>query len=123
MKGKITLIFGAVLVLLLVAAAMAFSFKGNTPADGKNYDAFAQCLTERGAAMYGAEWCSHCQNQKRMFGESFRFVNYVECTEEIRTCTEKGIQGFPTWVFADNSRLEGEQSFAALAAKSGCPLP
>lgn len=122
MKGKFALIFGAVLVLFLIAAALAFSFGKKSPT-GKNYDEFARCLATRGVTMYGASWCSHCQNQKLQFGDAFRFVNYVECTQEIKLCTEKNIQGFPTWDFDGGERLVGEQSLEKLSAQSGCPLP
>lgn len=122
MKNKFALIFGSVLVLFLIVAALSFLFKGKN-APEKNYDEFARCLAVKGATMYGASWCSHCQNQKLKFGDAFRFINYVECTKEIKLCTEKNIQGFPTWDFEGGERLVGEQSLQKLAAQSGCPLP
>ena len=37
-------------------------------------------LREAGAKMYGAFWCSHCQEQKQAFGaEAQRDLPYVEC--------------------------------------------
>ena len=30
-------------------------------------DQFALCLGDKGAVFYGAFWCPHCQNQKKMF--------------------------------------------------------
>lgn len=61
-------------------------------------DAFAKCLTEKGWAMYGAEWCSHCKSQKEMFGDSFQYIKYVECPDNIQFCLDKGINGYPTWL-------------------------
>ncbi|MEI7513255.1 MAG: thioredoxin domain-containing protein [bacterium] len=88
------------------------------------YDAFAQCLAEKKITMYGAVWCSHCQAQKKEFGSSFKYVNYVECPENTKICSEKGIEGFPTWLNEDGSKkLVGEQSFEKLAEMSGCTLP
>lgn len=86
-------------------------------------DEFARCLTAKGAVMYGAYWCPHCQKQKAMFGDAVKFLNYVECTEEPEKCTNAGIQAFPTWLFAGGIRLVGTQSFEALAGASGCALP
>ncbi len=88
-----------------------------------NLDAFAQCLAGKEAAMYGADWCPHCQNEKRAFGNSFKFIPYVECPADPRRCLAAGIAGYPTWIFSDGRRLEGEQGLAGLAAASGCPLP
>ena len=95
---------------------------------GKNYDTFSECLTEKGAAMYGAYWCPHCINQKEEFGGSWKFVTYVECSlpqnaGQTPQCREAGITGYPTWVFDDGSRVEGEASFETLASKTGCTLP
>jgi thiol-disulfide isomerase/thioredoxin len=38
-------------------------------------------------------------------------------------CMINSIKSYPTWIFADGSRVSGEQSFAALAAKTGCVAP
>ena len=61
-------------------------------------DGFAKCLTEKGWAMYGAIWCSHCLAQKKLFGESFQYIKYVECPDNTQLCLDKGIIGYPTWL-------------------------
>ena len=115
--------------LILLVAVLGFSvlvlrliiWRPNV-ADGA-LDDFARCLSDRGAVMYGAYWCSHCQNEKKAFGNSFRFVNYVECTDEPDVCTEKKIDGYPTWIVLDGRRFEGEQGLEKLSELSGCVLP
>lgn len=94
----------------------------------KNYDEFAKCLNEKGAKMYGAYWCPHCQNQKEAFGESWKYVNYIECSlpgdkGQTQECKDAGIEGYPTWVFAGGERVEGEASFKELSELTNCPLP
>lgn len=88
-----------------------------------NYDNFAQCLTDKKLTMYGAYWCSHCQAQKKLFGESFKNVSYVECTANPDLCTQKGINGYPTWIDASGQKYEGEQSLEKLSQISSCQLP
>lgn len=73
--------------------------------------------------MYGAKWCPHCQNEKKAFGDSFRLVPYVECPDDPKKCLAAGINGYPTWVFPDGKKLEGEQGLEKLSQASGCPLP
>ncbi|MBI2674134.1 MAG: hypothetical protein HYX22_00115 [Candidatus Yanofskybacteria bacterium] len=73
--------------------------------------------------MYGADWCSHCKNEKKAFGDSFRLVNYVECPDNPNLCLEKEIKGYPTWVFPSGKKLEGEQGLENLSRESGCTLP
>lgn len=90
-------------------------------------DIFAQCLTEKSATLYGASWCPHCQKQKKAFGESVQYVNYIECAvdggrTQTEVCATAGIQGYPTWKFADGSEILGEASFEQLAEKTSCPL-
>lgn len=92
------------------------------------YDDFAQCIKDNGAVMYGAWWCPHCTNQKDLFGNSFSYVNYVECSEPgsksmSQKCKDADIQGYPTWKFDDGSHASGEQSLEYLGEKTGCELP
>ena len=97
--------------------------------DAKNkYDDLAMCLTSNNAELYGAFWCPHCQKQKKAFGKSFKHINYIECdprdeSGQPELCTEKDIQGFPTWILGDGTRLEGQVDLKELAEKTGCPYP
>lgn len=87
---------------------------------------FARCLTNNGVKMYGADWCPHCQDQKKAFGDAFKFVDYIECADPVnprvqaKACSDADITGYPTWIFADGKRIEGKASFDQLAIKSGC---
>ena len=89
------------------------------------YDALATCLGESGATFYGAFWCPHCNDQKKTFGKSEELLPYVECSTpdgngQTQVCIDNQIQSYPTWIFADGSRLTGAQSVQALAAKTSC---
>jgi glutaredoxin len=102
------------------------------------YLPLAQCLAEKKATFYGAEWCSHCKSQKKAFASAQKALPYVECSVRkahytdaqptyessmTQACIDAKIEGFPTWVFADGTRLSGEVPMATLAEKSGCVLP
>jgi len=118
MKRKITIL----IIMILAAGAMIWFLVLRPKESSADLDGFAQCLAEKGITMYGAYWCPHCQNEKRAFGDSFRFVPYVECTAEPQRCVAAGIRGYPTWIFPDGRRLEGEQGIEKLSRQSGCPL-
>ncbi len=81
---------------------------------------FAKCLTEKGVVMYSSKYCTHCRNQKKMFGDAFKYVTYVECTEST-LCQEKGIRGVPTWEI-DGKMYTGERPLETISYLSGCPL-
>ena len=90
------------------------------------YDKLAQCINQSGAKFYGAWWCPHCQAQKKLFGNSVKYLPYVECQtpdqKQKQICIDAKVEGFPTWVFADGSRLTGEIPLETLANKTSCPL-
>jgi len=120
-----TLIF--IFAGLVFVGVIAFAvFKPGVPPG--LYDDFAQCVTESGATMYGAYWCSHCVSQKEAFGDSIEYIDYVECAipnvnGPTKECEDAGITGYPTWVFGDDSRAEGEVTFEQLSQVTGCELP
>lgn len=117
MKHKYLVVLG-IGILAITIAILSYP---REQASGK-LDLFAQCLADKSITMYGADWCSHCQNEKKAFGDSFRLVPYVECPDEPQTCIASGINGYPTWIFPDGKKLEGEQGLTKLSKESGCPL-
>ena len=113
----------AVAALFAAAAYLGFVKRSS------RYDALAKCTAAKGAKMYGAYWCPHCQEQEEAFGSSFKYVNYVECGVkgnvhvQSDACKQAQIKHYPTWEFADGSRFEGKQTFEFLSEKTGCSLP
>jgi len=108
-------------MFLVGILAMAFFAGCAQSPQPKNLDTFTQCLTEKWAVLYGAENCPHCLEQKKMFGDSLQYVNYVECTKEFERCAD--LKWVPTWKFTDWSQLEWRQALSILAEKTNCILP
>jgi len=126
MKNLYPYISTAVLILAIIGGIWIYAASSSGNGYKKNpsaLDSFAECLASKKITMYGAIWCSHCQNEKKGFGDSFRFVPYVECPDNIQLCLDKGIKGYPTWIFGDGRVFEGEQGVEKLSQESGCPLP
>jgi len=116
-------IYAFLVVAILVIGLFAYSSL-NKPG---NHDEFAKCLTEEGAKFYGAFWCPHCAEQKKLFGNSIDYVNYIECStpdqkSQTQICIDENIIGYPTWEFLDGSRLSGVQPLEILGSKTGCVL-
>ncbi len=91
-------------------------------------DAFAQCLASKPVKMYGLYWCEHCAEQKQLFGNSFKYIPYIECgirgsRAETPECIQAGAKLFPMWQFPDGQKLEGKTSLQVLSQKTGCALP
>jgi uncharacterized membrane protein len=79
-------------------------------------------LKKAGAQMYGAFWCSHCYDQKQIFGqEAMAEFPYVECfpdgwkqgIEMAPACKAANLEGFPTWVIG-SEKLEGAKTLEEL---------
>ncbi len=129
MRAKTKVVISAIACVLLIVfflwVTRVISFStGYSIKNSK--DDFAKCLAEKGVKMYGAYWCSHCNNQKEMFWDSFRYINYIECdangeNANPSACIVAGIQGYPTWII-NGKRYEGEKSFEDLSKLSGCKL-
>jgi hypothetical protein len=109
---------GACLTGMCVAAGPSDEVPGQRDSVSREA-ALAACLTEKGAVMYGAYWCGHCNNQKEMFGDAVSIISYVECTEEKELCDAAGIRGYPTWII-DGNTYPGERPLEDLAGISGC---
>lgn len=108
-------------IIVSVIALSALVLTGCTQEPKQNLDAFAKCLTEKGAMIYTSKTCSHCQNQKKLFGDSWQYINDVDCNDNPIVCSQAGIQGVPNWMINGESLL-GEQSLEILAEKTGCEI-
>jgi hypothetical protein len=119
-------------VIIAAVAIAAFGivyYVGYQKTSTHKLDKFAKCLTDRGVKMYGAWWCPHCAEQKELFGDSFRYVPYIECgvagnrSAEQQVCKDAGIHHFPTWQFPPvGERVEQVIPLADLASRTGCAL-
>lgn len=127
-KPDLLVIGGLGVVLVAMAGSYGvFTLQSVNASGTVDYStALAKHLRDGGAKMYGASWCSHCENQKALFGDAERFVPYVECspggsgTPLSQACSAAGIESFPTWDI-NGQRYTGEQPLAELAKNSGFP--
>ncbi len=121
--GRLPAVFALSLLalgLVVLLAACSGSDKGS---EGSYEAKLAQHLTEVGAVMYGAYWCPHCADQKKSFGDAFKYVQYVECDPgglkaQPALCQSKGIAGYPTWEI-NGAFYEGNIPLETLARLSG----
>ncbi len=85
---------------------------------------FGQYLKDQGVKFYGASWCPHCINQKKLLGDGTWQPIYVECAikgsnEETKVCADAKIESFPTWIFKDGIRKPGELTIKEIEELSG----
>ncbi len=109
-------------ILAVIAIALAYGAYVYLVPEAGMHDAFARCLTQKGLVMYGTEWCPHCQEQKQLFGPSFKYVTYVNCDLQPDACNAANVTTYPTWVYPEGPVTEGTQPLSALADRASCPL-
>jgi hypothetical protein len=99
-----------------------------TSQSGASEIALAEHLKKTGAKMYGGWFCSHCYEQKQLFGrEAKANINYIEChpqgkDPQVDLCRKEGIEGFPTWDIG-GKKYPGTQPPEQLAKLSGYTGP
>lgn len=125
MKNKTTTYIIILTVIAILLAGLLSFFDESIDTGPGKYDTLATCLTDKGAKFYGAFWCPHCREQKKIFGNSAKLLPYIECSTadasgQLQVCTDEKIEGYPTWVFADGSRQGGALTPEELASKTGC---
>jgi len=116
-----------IIAVIIISIGSLIGYKAYKSRQPGSFDELAQCLTNNRVKMYGAYWCPHCQSQKKAFGRSWKYIDYVECAlpggkGQTKECDDAKIEGYPTWVNKDDKRLSGEQSMSALAELGGCAL-
>lgn len=137
------LIFSGLIVSMLTIVGTLAVYNIGNPANAGSSDptvitvnaesgpseiALAEHLTKTGAKMYGAYWCPHCQDQKKLFGrEAAAKMPYVECdagatNSQAALCQSAGITGYPTWKI-NGETYSGTQTLENLANYSGYQGP
>jgi uncharacterized membrane protein/glutaredoxin len=122
----LTTLSGAAVVILLLHLHYTGVFDTQSTSDPK-LAALADHLTAMNAKFYGASWCPHCKDQKRMFGAVADRLPYVECSPdgprgaEAPVCHQMQIVGYPTWII-NGRRYEGVLGPEELARLSGFTL-
>ncbi len=113
---KIFIITGLAIALALFSYALYA--RSQTPGQ---YDDFAKCLTEKGAVVYGNDFCQYTSSQLGYFGKSKQHLAYVRCTDNKELCDSKGVKITPTWE-VNGKTYAGVQDFEMLAKLTGCKL-
>ena len=115
------------LVILVVHGNNIKAVEEPTGPEDPEIRALAEHLKDKGVLFYGASWCPHCQEQKRLFGASASRLPYIECNlagpnaPQASACTQAGVSTYPTWIIKGRATVGQVLSLAELADASGFP--
>lgn len=110
---KILIISIVSIAFALIAGGFGFSYL-NSLKPGP-LDELAQCLTDKGAIMYGASFCQYSLAQKKMFGNSARYLDVRDFSEN------PNVETTPTWLINGNY-YKNVQTFDRLSSLTGCKV-
>ncbi len=119
-------VLAAVVILMLHANYVAPQPEPLGPEDPM-IRALAEHLSDEGVLFYGASWCPHCQEQKRLFGASASRLPYIECspagpnTPQAPSCSRAGVQSYPTWIINGRAYVGEVMTLSQLASATGFP--
>ena len=83
---------------------------------------FLRNAWQKKLTMYGAYWCSHCQAEKKLFGDSFKYVPYVECTQETKSAWTL-VSAVILFGSMRTEKIRRRARTLGLSKISGCQLP
>ena len=108
----------SLLILIIFFSSITFYSYEKRPGE---YNDFAKCLTEKGAIIYGNDYCQYTNIQLNFFGKSKEYLNYIKCADNERLCNEKGVKTTPTWEI-NEKMYEQVQTFETLSSITGCKI-
>ena len=125
-KRKILITLGILLLILIVFYVISYiitKYTGYSITGGVIYSKetkvkVGKCLADKKTILYCNSISLNCLRQKRILGEIFKYVSYVDCSEnfEVKECEK-----LPAWKINDKFYY-GVYDLKRLAEFTGCEV-
>jgi len=102
--------------ILIIVGIIIVSFVILNRSSEEVPEELAKCIGEN-AILYTQLGCHACENQEKLFGDSYQYLNVVDCFYERDKCDE--ITATPTWIIDGQSYI-GVQSIETLKELTEC---
>ena len=76
----------------------------------------AICISDN-SKLYVQLGCHACENQEKLFGNNYQYLNVTDCFYEQDKCSD--IQATPTWII-NRKKYTGVQEIEKLKELTGC---
>jgi len=111
--NKLDIFYYCMIFLILSVIFMFFIFNGKIVSKD-----VAECIGSK-MTLYTIGGCNHCEKQKNRFGDSYQYLDVIDCANYPIICSGVGIVMTPTWVI-DDSKHVGDRTIKELREISGC---
>ena len=104
----------AIIISVIIFSVIVINRSNGTP------DETAKCIGQN-SELYIQLGCHACESQEKLFGESYQYLNTIDCfyEEERNKCITAEITATPTWII-DGKKYVGVQSIEELKKLTGC---
>jgi hypothetical protein len=127
-KIKVLITLGVLLLLgvgfYLVSYAITkytgYSITGKIVYSKQEQREIGMCLNEKGIVFYCTSMSLYCMRQRKLLGEAFEFIEYVDC-DEIENIEECGGLSMPAWKI-NNNIYYGIRDLKRLSDSVGCKV-
>lgn len=107
-----------IFVVIAILTIIIFIYVKNN-----NYvnEKLAKCIASK-STLYVSTGCVACKYQEEIFGDSFKYLNVVDCAVNPEKCSliiENGYISTPSWII-NNKKYTGVQSIEKLKELTGC---
>lgn len=115
-KLKINLNLSITVLIILGILILTVILINNKKAETPNE--IAQCIGEK-SLLYTQLGCHACKTQENLFGESYQYLNKIDCYYNTNECITANITATPTWVI-NGEKYVGVQSVTELKELTNC---
>ncbi len=108
-----------VIIIAVVLVAGYFSITGKVFLKENKYDKFVSCIVSRDLILFGNQNCEYCNSLKSNLGESFKLINYIDCSSDQSNCGQ--VAEYPTWKY-NEQYIKGNLSLEEISIITKCIL-
>lgn len=114
MKKQSWITLGIIFLVIVIAFVIIYLKNNSSSVEPE----VAKCIGSK-SILYSKLGCTHCETQKKMFGDSYQYLTVVDCFYEKEICLNASISGTPTWI-VDGKQYIGVQEIETLQRITGC---
>lgn len=106
------------MIILIVAGGIYIASDSQGGGGSESKEEIAKCIANK-STLYVQLGCHACKTQEEIFGDSYKYLDTVDCFYEQDKCVEKDITATPTWVI-NGERYTGYKQIDKLKELADC---
>ena len=109
---------GSLVTTIIILFVIALAIYALTRSNANTDEELAKCIGSK-SALYIQTGCFACQKQEDLFGDTYKFLNTIDCLVQKQECLDKEITATPTWII-NSKKFVGIRTIEKLKELTGC---